>query len=216
MVRASPSPLLSTRVCARIVPQRSIQKASTDHATPNYRHFRKSAKSPVPHTKGVFCSPAPSRVAVARSFERHVPTTASSNLHTIAAMRVASRVAPQCFCLRCRACEYQASNCELQVGLGVVEYGFMLQTRARNPKLRPSADWHEACIKALLAVFLQPSCVGEHEVVQGGGAGRMPPDAHAGSMVPPLPLPPSQDWGERKPRMVRVFECTVQAMIKDI
>ena len=27
----------------------------------------------------------------------------------------------------------------------------------------------EACIKALLAVFLQPSCVGEHEVVQGGG-----------------------------------------------
>ena len=100
----------------------------------------KIGQAPCSHTKGVFGSPAPSRVAVARSFERHVPTTASSNLHTIAAMRVASRVAPQCFCLRCRACEYQASNCELQVGVGVVEYGFMLQTRARNPKLRPSAD----------------------------------------------------------------------------
>ena len=144
MVRASPSPLLSTRVCARIVPQRSIQKASTDHATPNYRHFRKSA-SPLFHTqRGVFCSPAPSRVAVAWSFYEQVPNRASSNQHTIAAMRVASRVAPQCFCLRCRACEYQASNCELQVGVGVVEYEFMLQTRARNPKLRPSTDGHEA------------------------------------------------------------------------
>ena len=143
MVRASPSPLLSTFCCARIVPQRSIQKASTDHATPSYRHFRKSAKSPVPHTKGVFCSPAPSRVAVAWSFYKQVPNRASSNQHIIAAMRVASRVAPQCFCLRVRACEYQASNCELQVGVGVVEYGFMLQTRARNPKLRPSADGHD-------------------------------------------------------------------------
>ena len=104
----------------------------------------KIGQAPCSHTKGVFGSPAPSRVAVARSFERHVPTTASSNLHTIAAMRVASRVAPQCFCLRVRACEYQASNCELQVGVAVVEYGFMLQTRARNPKLRPSADGHEA------------------------------------------------------------------------
>ena len=35
------------------------------------------------------------------------------------------------------------TNCELQVGVGVVEYGFMLQTRARNPKLRPSADGHD-------------------------------------------------------------------------
>ena len=142
-MRASPSPLLSTRVCARTVPLTSLQKSSTDRATPSYRIFGKLAKPLVTHTKGVFGSPAPSRVAVARSFERHVPTTASSNLHTIAAMRVASRVAPQCFCLRCRACEYQASNCELQVGVGVVEYGFMLQTRARNPKLRPSADGHD-------------------------------------------------------------------------
>ena len=144
MVRASPSPLLSTFCCARIVPQRSIQKASTDHATPSYRHFRKSAKSPVPHTKGVFGSPAPSRVAVAWSFYKQVPNRASSNQHTIAAMRVASRVAPQCFCLRFRACEYQASKCELQFGAGVVQYEFVLHTRARNPKLRPSADGHEA------------------------------------------------------------------------
>ena len=67
-----------------------------------------------------FCSPAPSRVAVAWSFYKQVPNRASSNQHIIAAMRVASRVAPQCFCLRVRACEYHASNCELQVGLGVV------------------------------------------------------------------------------------------------
>ena len=142
-MRAFPAPLLSARVCPRTVPLTSLQKSSTDRATPSYRSCGTNRPSPLfPHKGGVFGSPAPSRVAVARSFERHVPTTASSNLHTIAAMRVASRVAPQCFCLRCRACEYQASNCELQVGVGVVEYGFMLQTRARNPKLRPSADGH--------------------------------------------------------------------------
>ena len=145
MVRASPSPLPSTRVCARIVPLTSIQKASTDRTTPSYRTFGKSAMSLVPTQRGCLAAQrhhaSPSRAA---SFERHVPTTASSNLHTIAAMRVASRVAPQCVCLRFRACEYQASNCGLQVGVGVVEYEFMLQTRARNPKLRPSADGHRA------------------------------------------------------------------------
>jgi hypothetical protein len=52
MVRASPSPLLSTRVCAQMVPHTSIQKASTDHATPSYRSFGKSAKSLVPTQRG--------------------------------------------------------------------------------------------------------------------------------------------------------------------
>ena len=54
MVRASPSPLLSTRVCAQMVPHTSIQKASTDHATPSYRSFGKSAKSLVPTQRGCF------------------------------------------------------------------------------------------------------------------------------------------------------------------
>ena len=52
MVPVSPPSLLSTSVCARMVPQTSMQKASTDRAKPRYRRFGKLAESLVPTQRG--------------------------------------------------------------------------------------------------------------------------------------------------------------------
>ena len=109
----------------------------------------KSAKSLVPTQRDVFIySPAPSLVAVVRSFYKHMRKRAFSNLHSIAALRIASHATSQCVCLRVHACEYTCvpslNDCELQFGVGVVQCEFMLQNRARNPKLRPSADGHRS------------------------------------------------------------------------
>jgi hypothetical protein len=129
MVRAVAISLWTSFICARIVPQTSIKKASSD-------------------TKGCFYSPAPSLVAVVRSFYKHMRKRAFSNLHSIAALRIASHATSQCVCLRVHACEYTCvpslNDCELQFGVGVVQCEFMLQNRARNPKLRPSADGHRS------------------------------------------------------------------------
>ena len=68
---------------------------------------------------------------------------AFSNLHSIAALRIASHATLQCVCLRVHACEYTCvpslNDCELQFGVGVVQCEFMLQNenRARNPCLPP-------------------------------------------------------------------------------
>ena len=110
--------------------------------------FWTSRLSPLFPHKGMFYSPAPSLVAVVRSFYKHMPKRAFSNLHSIAALRIASHATSQCVCLRVHACEYTCvpslNDCELQFGVGVVQCEFMLQNRARNPKLRPSADGHRS------------------------------------------------------------------------
>ena len=82
--------------------------------------FGKIGQGPCSHTKGMFDCPAPLLVAVAWSFYKYVPNRASSNLHNVITLRIASRVNSPYFCLRIDACEHQASNCELQFGVGVV------------------------------------------------------------------------------------------------
>ena len=101
-MRASPSPLLSTRVCAQMVPHTSIQKASTDHATPSYRSFGKSAKSLVPTQRGCLAAQrlhaSPLRCHFTSMCRIELPRI---YVHNVTTLRIANRVNSPYFCLLC-------------------------------------------------------------------------------------------------------------------